>query len=147
MRLPCGRRVVGCVSLALFLLTTLNLHAKNGRDFGGVYSIKNVVEQGDQAVVTMRVQVFNYSNLDLKNAVITLRPLHAGAIPAGAFKPVKLWKKRGEIRATQQVLVSRHELDRWGKGSQPALFVVYHDANGQRWERYVQLTSRPVIPE
>ena len=148
MRLPCGRRVVGCVSLALFVLTTLNLQAKNGRDFGGGYSIKNVVEQGDQAVVTMRVQVFNYSGMDVKNAVITLRPFHAGPVPSTPSKPIKLWKKRGEIRATQQVMVSRHELETWLRGgSQPAVFGGYHDANGQRWERYVQLTSRPVIPE
>jgi hypothetical protein len=146
MRNESCRRAAG-LCLALLFLVILTASAKNGRDFGGSYSVSNVVEQGDQAVVTMRVQLFNYSGTDLKKAVVTLRPFHAGPVPSSEFKAVNVWPKRGEVRLTQQVVISRRELATWRNGAQPPLFVVYRDASGHRWERYVQLSNRPERPE
>jgi hypothetical protein len=126
---------------ALLLLPIAGL-AKDGRDFAGFYNVSNVVEQGDQMVLTFQVHLFNYSDADLKQAVVTLRASHPA--PALAqFKPVKLWRNRTEVKLSQQLVIPRHELELWQKGTQPALFVVYHDANGQRWERFAQVSSRP----
>lgn len=126
---------------ALLLLPVAGL-AKDGRDFAGEYNVSNFVEQGDQMVFTLQVHLFNYSDADLKQAVVTLRASHPA--PALAkFQPVKLWRNRGEVKLAQQVVVPRHEFELWQKGTQPALFVVYNDAKGQRWERFAQVTSRP----
>jgi len=130
-------------SLVFLLLTSAS--AKNGRDFAGFYNVTNVVEQGDQMVLTFQLRLFNYSDADLKEAVVTLRASHPA--PALAqFKAVKVWRNRTEVRLSQQLVIPRHELELWQKGTQPALFVVYHDANGQRWERFAQVSSRPGLP-
>ena len=126
-------------ALSLFPISGLS---KDGRDFAGFYNVSNVVEQGDQMVLTLQVHLFNYSDADLKQAVVTLRASHPG--PALAqFHPVKLWRNRTELKLAQQVIVPRHEFELWQKGTQPALFVVYHDSNGQRWERFAQISNRP----
>ena len=130
-----------------FLVATVSLFpssgsAKDGRDFAGFYNVSNVVEQGDQMVLTFQVHLFNYSDADLKQAVVTLHATHPGA-PMAQFHPVKLWRNRTEVKLAQQMIIPRHEFELWQKGTQPALFVVYHDSNGQRWERFAQLSRRP----
>ncbi len=135
------------VSLVILLFTAIMATAKNGRDFAGVYNVSSAVEQGDQMVVTFRVHLFNNSDADLKGAVVKLHTLDPGLAAPAAFKPVALWRNRTEVRLTQQFTVSKHEFERWHHGSQPALFVVYRDKQGQRWERYVQVTGRPALPE
>jgi hypothetical protein len=132
------------VSLAL-VLSAVTASAKNGRDFAGFYSVSNVVDQGDQIFVTLRVQLFNNSDADVTRAVLTLRENPGG--PLGTFQPVKLWRNHGEVRLTQQFMVPKHEFERWHQGVQPALMVVTHDENGQRHDRFVQLSSRPALPQ
>ena len=140
------RSLVGA-SLAILLLATVAANAKNGRDFAGRYSINSTVEEGDQMVVTFRFQLFNHSNADLKGAVVKLHSADPGPVPVQLSQPVKSWKNHGEVRLTQQFTVSKREFERWQHGSQPALFVVYHDAQGQRWERFVQMSNRQGLPE
>lgn len=124
---------------ALLLLPIAGL-AKDGRDFAGTYNVSNAVAQGDQMLLTLQVHLFNHSDADLKQAVVTLHAPHAA--PALAqFQPVKVWRNHGEIKLAQQVVVPRREFESWQKGSQPALFVVYHDATGQRWERFAQVRN------
>ena len=133
-----------CVSLMICVLA-VPASAKNGRDFAGFYSVSNVVEQGDQMVITLRVQVFNNSDADVKQAVLTLRQNPGRAL--GTFPSVQLWRNRGEVRLTQQFVVPKHEFENWHKGTQPALMVVTHEENGQRHDRYVQLSMRPGLPQ
>lgn len=132
------------VVVSLGLVLAIGASAKNGRDFAGFYNVSNVVDQGNQVAFTLRVQVFNHSDADVKQAVLTLRESPGGEL--GAFQPVKLWRNHGEVRLTQQFVVPKHEFERWHKGSQPALMVVYHDAQGQRYDRFVQMSSRPTLP-
>jgi hypothetical protein len=96
-------------------------------------------------VVTLRVQLQNNSDADVKQAVLTLREFGGG--PLGTFQPVKLWRNHGEVRLTQQFAVPKREFESWHKGSQPALMVVTHDENGQRHDRFVQLSRRPALPQ
>jgi hypothetical protein len=132
------------VSLMICALAGVPALAKDGRDFAGFYNVSNVVEQGDQMVITVRVQVFNNSDADVKQAVLTLRQNPGPAL--GTFPSVKLWRNHGEVRLTQQFVVPKHEFEQWHKGTQPALMVVTHDSTGQRYDRYVQLSSRPALP-
>jgi hypothetical protein len=132
-----------CISalFATLLLTTVTAFAKDGRDFAGSYNLSNAQEQGDQMRVTLNFQVQNLSNADVKNAVLTLRQ-NTGTVLVGETKPIKLLRDRGVAIVSRRFTVSRIEYEHWLQGSQPAVFIVYHDAKGTRWERYVQLASR-----
>lgn len=132
------------IVVSLGLVVAISAAAKNGRDFAGFYSVSNVTDQGNQVALTLRVQVFNHSDLDLKQPLLTLRESPGRAL--GAFQPVKLWRNHGELRLTQQFVVPKREFERWHKGSQPALMVVYRDAQGQRYDRFVQMSNRPALP-
>ena len=142
MSFPCALKNHALVLVTAVLLLPIAGLAKEGRDFAGFYNVSNVVEQGDQMVFTLQVNLFNHSDADLKQAVVTLRASHPAAALA-QFQPVKLWRNHGEVKLSQQVVIPRHEFELWKKGTQPALFVVYHDANGQRWERFAQVSNRP----
>jgi hypothetical protein len=133
--------------LLTILLSTVLASAKNGRDFAGHYKVSSAVEQGDQMVVTFRFQIFNHSDADLKGAVVKLHSQEPGLAEAQLSRPVKLWKNHGEVRLTQQFTVSKREFERWSHGSQPALFVVYRDGQGQRWERFVQMSPQKGLPD
>jgi hypothetical protein len=119
--------------------------AKDGRDFAGFYNVSNIVEQGDQMLITLRVQVFNNSDADVQQAVLTLRQNPGPAL--GTFPSVKLWRNHGEVRLTQQFIVPKRELESWHKRSQPAVMVVTHDENGIRHDRFVQLSRRAGLPQ
>ncbi len=134
-------RVCLAALLATLLLTTVTAFAKDGRDFAGSYNLSNPREQGDLMRVTLNFQVQNLSDADVKNAVITLRQ-NTGTVLAGETKPIKLLRDRGTVKVSQRFIVSRIEYEHWLQGSQPTVFIVYHDAKGTRWERYVQLASR-----
>jgi hypothetical protein len=131
--------------IALLLLPIAGL-AKDGRDFNGSYNVSNIVEQGDQLILTFQVDLFNHSDADLKHAVVTLRSFRPTPSPLAQFQAVPLWRNHGEVKLSQQVVIPRIEYERWQKGAQPALFVVYHDASGQRWERFAQLRNQPGPP-
>jgi len=139
-----SRAVLVLVAFLVCALATVPVSAKDGRDFAGFYSINNAVEQGDQMVVTLRVQLQNNSDADVKQALLTLRQNPGPAL--GTFQPVKLWRNHGEVRLTGQFVVPKHEFEKWHKGAQPALMVVTKDENGQRHDRFVQLSRRPQLP-
>lgn len=132
------------VMVSLGLALAAGAAAKNGRDFAGFYSVSNVVDQGNQVAFTLRVQVFNHSDADVKQPMLTLRESPGRAL--GAFQPVKLWRNHAELRLSQQFVVPKREFERWHTGSQPALMVVYRDAQGQRYDRFVQMSKRPALP-
>ena len=146
MRNFCALKTRAAVAAAALVLLPLAGLAKDGRDFAGFYSVNNIVEQGDQLVVTLQVQLFNHAGSDVKQAVVTLRPSSPSPVPVGAFHAVKLWRNHGEVRLSQQFAVPRQEVERWLTGSQPALMVVYRDPQGKRLERFVQLSSRAQLP-
>jgi hypothetical protein len=129
--------------LAILLLAGVSAVAKDGRDFSGFYTLTKVSEQGDQMRVTLTLQLFNYSDTDVKQAVVTLRE-NTGMDLAGAFKPITLLRDRQEVKVSRQFTVPRTEYERWQQGTQPTLFISYH-ANGHRWERFIQATERPSL--
>jgi hypothetical protein len=131
-------RVCLAALLATLLLTTVTAFAKDGRDFVGFYNLSNAREQGDLMRVTLNFQVHNYSDGDIKQAVITLRQ-HTGIDLVGATKPIKLLRDHGSAKVSQRFTVSQIEYQQWLQGTQPTVFIVYKDAKGRQWERYIQL--------
>jgi hypothetical protein len=133
----------GAVLVILLAAASIQSHAKDGRDFAGSYRITHATQQDDQMILTFEAHLQNNSGADLKQAVVTIRPSRPAPAPLAQFQPVKSWRNHADVTLTQHFTVSRVEYERWLKGSQPALFVIYHDASGQRWERFAQVSRRP----
>lgn len=124
--------------LAMLLLSTVTAFARDGRDFVGFYNLTHAVQQGDNMRVTLNLQVRNYSSADVKQAVVTLRQ-NTGIELVGQSAPIKLLREHGAAKVSQRFTVSRAEYDNWLQGTQPTVFLVYQDARGIKFERYIQL--------
>lgn len=129
--------------LFILLLATIASFAKDGRDFAGYYSVGNVSQQGEKVQLTLNLQVFNYSDVDVKQAVIKLHESGAGLAVHGSFQPIKLLANQRDVKIRQQFLVPAHEYERWQNGTKPSLFIVYQDAAGHHWEHSIELSRRP----
>ncbi|SRR5579885_1894490 len=129
--------------LAFFLLTSLTSLAKDGRDFAGYFSVADITPDGNFVHLTLNLQVFNYSAVDVRQAVIKLHESGPGPAVDGAFQPIKLLANNREVKLRQQFTVPRHEYERWENGIKPSLFIVYQDASGHRWERTIEVSRRP----
>ena len=136
-----------CLAVAAVIcLLSLPGFAREGRDFAGFYSVTQQEEQGDLITITLRVQLFNYSEADISRATVSLHSMLPSSDSYGSFRTVKLWRDKGEVRLMHQFTLPRWEYERWQQNSQPQLFVTYRDDAGTQFERFVQLGSRSVIP-
>ncbi len=133
-------RVCTAALLATLLLTTVSALAKDGRDFAGFFNVSNPKIQGDQVRLTLNLQVDNWSDADVRNAVIALRQ-HNGTDLVGTTKPVALLRLHDHVRLSQRFTVSRREYESWYHGSQPTAFIMYRE-RGKSWERYIQLIPK-----
>jgi hypothetical protein len=102
--------------------------AGQGHDFAARYDIRNAVEQGDSVHFTMHMTVMNFSNADVKNAVIALGQA-PGAVFVGKTEPIKLLKEGGNAAVSQQFTISQKEYQRWLHGGAPTMFLVYRVKN------------------
>ncbi len=134
------------LGLAVILLTTLSALAKDGRDFSGYYSLTDVTEQSNAVKLTLTVQVFNYSDADIKEASLLLRETGPGMAVEGAFPALKVFHDHTDVRLSQQFTVPREEYRRWQNGMVPRLVVHYMGANGIEQNRSIQLSRRPMLP-
>ncbi|MFZ0815306.1 MAG: hypothetical protein WAM78_07290 [Candidatus Sulfotelmatobacter sp.] len=137
--------VIG-TSLAILLLSTVTLTAKDGRDFAGSYSFTGVQEQGGMVQLTLHLRMFNYSGADIKGPVVTLREGISGVGLLGTFPAVKTWYKNREVEFSQQFTVPKSDYQDWLRPpAQPNVVIIYQDANGQTWQKGVQMSPRPTL--
>jgi hypothetical protein len=137
--------VIG-TSLAIFLLSAVALTAKDGRDFAGSYSFTEVQEQGNTVQLTLHVRMFNYSGTDIKDPVVTLREGPSGVGLLGSFPAVKTWYKNRQVELSQQFTVPKSDYQDWLRPpAQPNVVIIYQDANGQTWQKGVQMSPRPTL--
>jgi hypothetical protein len=129
------------------VLTSVNAVAKDGRDFAGHYSLTNVNDQGSHVELTLALHLFNNSGADLQQAVVTVRPSHAGPDVLGTFAPIKLWRSGRDIVVRQQLTIPREQYQRWSTGTQPSVFIGYSTEDGRQLQRWAQLSRRPIIPD
>ena len=134
------------LGLTLVLLTALATFARDGRDFAGYYSFTGVTQQSNEVKLTLTVQVFNYSDADIKQASVVLHQSDPGMTVQGAFPPVKVFHNQSDLRLSQEFSVPREEYQRWQNGLVPRLMVHFMGANGIEQHRSIQLSRRPMLP-
>jgi len=131
-----------CVAalFATLLLTTITAFAKDGRDFAGFYSLSQPKMEGDHVRITLRLQVHNNGDADVKNAVVSLRQ-RTGFDLVGTTKPITLLRLHDHVNVSQEFTISRHEYENWREGIPPELSIIYR-ANGKTWERSIQVSPK-----
>jgi hypothetical protein len=127
-------------TFAILLLTTVIAVAKDGRDFAGFYNLSQTEIEGDHVRLTLNLQVHNFGDADVRNAVISLRQ-RTGFDLVGKSKPIGLLRLHGYVNVSQQFTVSRREYESWNQGGEPELSIIYR-ANGKTWERSIQVSPK-----
>jgi hypothetical protein len=133
-------RMCVAASLATLLLAGVSAFAKDGRDFAGFYSVHSLSQQGDRVQFTMHLEILNFSDSDVKQAVVSLRE-NTGLVLDGTTKPIKLLPNRGTAKLDQRFTVSRNEYDLWHAGAQPTMFIIY-ESKGKQLTKYIQLAPK-----
>ena len=134
-------------SLAIFLLSAITVMAKDGRDFAGTYGFTAVQEQqGEMVHLTLHLRLFNYSDADIKGAVVTLQSGPGVVVMRGSFPTVKIWHKNHDVQLSQEFTVPKQEYQDWLQPpAQPNVVIIYQDANGQTWQKGAQMRPQPVL--
>ena len=141
-----SRRSIVSAALAFFLLSAIAVSAKDGRDFAGTYGFTEVQEQGETVHLTLHLRLFNYSDADIKGAVVTLQNGPGLVVLRGSFPTVKLWHKNRDIQLVQEFTVPKQEYQDWLQPpAQPNLVIMYQDVNGQTWQKGAQMRPQPVL--
>jgi hypothetical protein len=141
---------VSCASLATVLLLTLLLStaasSKDGRDFMAYYRIDEVSQVSDAVQIKIQLKLFNYSGSDIRQGKVALYDSQPTRLALGGFKPIKLFRTRGEANLIQQFTISKIEYERWQHGVNPVLFFLFTDSNGHTLQRPIELIRRPLPP-
>lgn len=128
------------------LLSSVLLTAKDGRDFAGSYGFTDVQDQGDNVHLTLHLRLHNFSDADIRGAIITLREGSTGVGLWGSFPAVKLWQKNHEVKVSQEFTVPKREYEDWLRPpAQPNVVIIYQDAQGNTWQKGAQMRPRPVM--
>ena len=133
------------VTLAMLLLAALAASARDGRDFGGFYSLTNAAPDNGQVHVTVMLQIFNYSGEDIAAASVTIMHAPPVDVAFGTYAPIEQWRDGTDVRFAMHINVPQDEYDRWAGRRQPSVFVVTRDGQGREQQRTVQLSRRPAI--
>ncbi len=120
-------------------------HAVDGRDFAGFYDVTNPIDLGNGTEqVTLAVQVFNYSGVDVSNATITLRDTVDLGTDFGSYTgPISILQDNAVV-LSGNFNISQDEYARWQNGGAPSLRIDYQDASGNPVRRQVEQTAGPV---
>jgi len=130
---------------AILVIGAASALAKNGRDFAGFYSLTNAAPEGDQVRVTLSLQLFNYSGVDLPQAAVTIRTGPPEAATLGTYSSIEQWRDGTDVTFAMHLSISRAEFERWTARNQPTVFIVTHDSQGREIERTAQVSRRPAI--
>ena len=136
--------------LSAFLLTALFLvvcgvtTAKNGRDFAGVYHIRQRTDLGDAVRIEFTASIQNFGDADVYGATAVMHGnLHSG--PRYWRSPSILLRGRESTVLQGVAIVPRLEVEQWDRGAPPRLYVEWTDQQGRGHRGNVEL-HRGVIP-
>ena len=135
-----------CFALVLGSVLSSASASKRGTDFSGCFEVSNIQEQGDVVQVTLHLQLLNHGDQDFKGTVVALMTSGPAVSLNGSYPAVKLWKHDQKIQMEQQFTVNKREFAEWMHApAQPNILILYKDAQGQSWQRPVQLSRWPSL--
>jgi len=132
-------RILALVAGLVLLAPSNPGRATDGRDFAGFYALSNVADLGTDYRVTLAVRVFNYSDADVNDAIVTLQDSAVATSDYGAYpSPVSI-ADRESIQLSADFTISREEYDRWQEGRAPSLWIAYQGGEGTIVRHNVEL--------
>lgn len=134
-----------CTLLAALLLAVM-APAKGGHEFSGYFDVSGVHEQGELVQATLHLQLFNHSDADVRNVIVTLVDSSPAMTIRGNFQPVKVWKSQHFLEMSQEFTVSQREFREWMNApAQPNLIIFLQDSSGKSWQKGAQISRRPLV--
>jgi len=132
--------------LAALMLATVAASTRNANQFAGYFDYSNAQEQGDLVQVTLHLQLYNQSDMDLRGVIVTLVDSSPAMTFRGNFQPIKSWKKQQFVNLQQEFSISKREFAEWnGAPAQPNLVILYQDSKGQTFQRGAQISRRQLV--
>jgi len=129
---------------ALVLLWMGTSRAADGRDFAGSYAVTAVAAEGAGLRISLTVQVQNYGDANIANAVIALEEFTPSGKPYGSFPSITALAVNERAEVSAQLLVSPEEYERWQNGGTPVFSIEFDDGQGGKTRRPVEVTSLSV---
>jgi hypothetical protein len=142
-RLRVSQAAVGILA-SLSLLAASVTVGEDGRDFAGIYDVRDVIDLGAQVGLTMTLEVVNYSGADVTDAIIALEDPGDPNTPYGFFPAVSILY-RDHVRVSGSFTVPSSEYDSWQESGLPSLSIEFYDADGNAVERPIEIA--PMIME
>ncbi len=131
------RALVRVVLVALFAVCAATVLAVNGRDFAGFYRYQLTADLQDRKQVTLTLQIFNYSGVDVRGATVQIiEGLVIGA--TGSIDGVAI-NTGGSATVSGNFVIPADEFARWQAGGSPRLAIEYTNADGNRVSQLVEL--------
>jgi hypothetical protein len=118
------------------------IYAVDGRDFAGFYQSTNVVDQGSVVSLKFSTRIFNYSDMEVIGAYVSLDDALRLAIYA-AFQNVHI-DHGGQVILTADITVPVLEYQSWERGARPNLSIMYQDSFGNVFTKLVELVRMPL---
>jgi len=112
--------------LGLALFGAVPADAMHGRDFVAMYRVENPTEIGDQVQVRLVVRAFNFSDMNLVGATITLMDSRVPGQAYGRFASFSM-NDRESVRLDAVFTIPRAEYDLWEHAGSPRLQIDFLD--------------------
>jgi hypothetical protein len=117
-----SRSVLRALSVPIAIVSFFQITAVHAANrFAGYYELSNVVEEGDQIHVTMKLTMFNPGNSDIKNSVVDLLDSSPNPVLIGSFSTIKTMPHLSWVQVSQKFTVSIAEYANWQHGHAPLL--------------------------
>lgn len=110
---------------------------KDGRDFAGFYQELSATDLGESLYVSLKFQIFNYSDALVNGATIRMSD-HLTNQSMWSFAGVSIEDRRS-IVVSGEFTVAQSEYENWQKGGTPNLTVEFQNAQGEKIQRTVEL--------
>lgn len=129
----------GTIIGLLGLLLSLTVFGMDGRDFPGLYTIRNVTTLPENQVrFTMELQIFNYSEMDIYGAKVMLDKLMMPGESYGTIANVDV-VEGSYTDLNQEFTVDQEEYDQWKQGLMPKMTVIFTDLQGNTVYRSIEM--------
>lgn len=130
MRLMFRRRFLAVPALVISLSLAHSLAAQRMTNFAGAYMISNVVEDGDQVHLTLKLRLINPYNTDIKGGIVVILDSQPVPVLIGKIATISDLPRLGHITISNTFTVPAAEYDHWQHGHQPVFEFLVPDANG-----------------